>query len=63
VPTQRHASKIDGTTASYLSRAATEEEVARNMPRLIEMWPAHDTYVKRSGTRKVFVFEPVDAQT
>jgi hypothetical protein len=27
------------------------------------MWPAHDTYVKRSGTRKVIVFEPVDAQT
>ncbi|HTX95141.1 MAG TPA: nitroreductase/quinone reductase family protein [Mycobacterium sp.] len=52
--------EIDGTTASYLSRPATEEEVARNMPRLIEMWPAHDTYVKRSGTRKVFVFAPVD---
>ena len=55
--------EIDGTTANYLSRPATDEEAARNMPRLIEMWPAHDTYVKRSGTRKVFVFEPVDAQT
>jgi deazaflavin-dependent oxidoreductase (nitroreductase family) len=55
--------EIDGTTANYLSRSATDEEAARNMPRLIEMWPAHDTYVKRSGTRKVFVFEPVDAQT
>lgn len=55
--------EIDGTTANYLSRPATDEEVARNMPRLIEMWPAHDTYVKRSGTRKVIVFEPVDAQT
>lgn len=54
--------EIDGTTGNYLSRPATDEEVARNMPRLIEMWPAHDTYVKRSGTRKVFVFEPVDAQ-
>jgi deazaflavin-dependent oxidoreductase (nitroreductase family) len=55
--------EIDGTAASYLSRPATEDEVDRNMPRLIEMWPAHDTYVKRSGTRKVIVFEPVDAQT
>jgi deazaflavin-dependent oxidoreductase (nitroreductase family) len=55
--------EIDGTAASYLSRPATEDEVDRNMRRLIEMWPAHDTYVKRSGTRKVFVFEPVDAQT
>ena len=49
--------EIDGTTARYLSRLATEEEVARNMPRLIEMWPAHDTYLKRSGTRQVFIFE------
>ena len=55
--------EIDGTAASYLSRPATEDEVDRNMPRLIEMWPAHDTYAKRSGTRKVIVFEPVDAQT
>jgi hypothetical protein len=31
------------------------------MPRLTEMWPAHDTYLKRSGTRDIFVFEPVDA--
>jgi deazaflavin-dependent oxidoreductase (nitroreductase family) len=54
--------EIDGKTADYLSRPASDEEVARNMPRLIEMWPAHDTYVERSGTRKVFVFEPVDAQ-
>jgi deazaflavin-dependent oxidoreductase (nitroreductase family) len=55
--------EIDGTTASYLSRPATEEEVAQNMPRLTEMWPAHDTYQKRSGTRQVFVFEPVDSRT
>jgi len=32
--------------------------VNRNMPKLVAMWPAHDTYVERSGTRKVFVFEP-----
>lgn len=51
--------EIDGTTASYVSRPATAEESARNMPKLVEMWPAHDTYVNRSGTRQVFVFEPV----
>jgi deazaflavin-dependent oxidoreductase (nitroreductase family) len=55
--------EIDGATSNYLSRRATEEEAVRNMPRLIEMWPAHDTYQKRSGARHVFVFEPVDAQT
>ena len=32
------------------------------MPRLIDMWPAHDTYLKRNGVRMVFVFEPADAQ-
>jgi deazaflavin-dependent oxidoreductase (nitroreductase family) len=55
--------EIEGTTATYLSRPATEEEVARNMPRLTEMWPAHDTYLKRSGVRQVFVFEPVGGPT
>ncbi len=55
--------EIDGNTTSYLSRPATEDEVARNMPRLTEMWPAHETYLKRSGTRQVFVFEPVDSPT
>ena len=30
------------------------------MPKLVAMWPAHDTYVQRSGTRKVLTFEPDD---
>jgi len=46
-----------------MSRLATEEEVLTNMPRLTEMWPALDTYFERTGIRKVFVLEPVDAQT
>lgn len=54
--------EINGTGADYLARPATEEEVDRNMPKLLAMWPAHDTYAKRSGTRKVFVFEPVRVQ-
>ena len=33
------------------------------MPKLTEMWPALDTYLQRTGTRYVFVFEPVDAAT
>src|SRR5262249_44490366 len=55
--------EIEGTAGNYLSRPATEEEVDQNMPRLIEMWPAHDTYDKRSGTRNVYVFEPLPART
>lgn len=54
--------EIEGTSANYVSRVATEEEVVRNMPTLIEMWPPLDTYFERTGVRKVFVFEPVDAQ-
>ncbi|MDM4139299.1 MULTISPECIES: nitroreductase/quinone reductase family protein [Mycobacterium] len=55
--------EINGATTNYLARPATEEEVAHNMPRLNQMWPAHDTYLQRSGTRHVIVFEPVDAET
>jgi len=51
--------EIKGKATDYLARPATEDEVNRNMPKLVAMWPAHDTYVERSGTRKVFVFEPV----
>ena len=53
--------EIDGAAASYRARPATDDEVTRDMPRLIDMWPAHDTYLKRTGTRYVFVFEPVPA--
>ena len=53
--------EIDGAAASYRARPATDDEVARSMPKLTEMWPAHDTYLKRTGTRYVFVFEPVPA--
>ncbi len=54
---------IKGTAMDCLARPATEEEVDRNMPKLVAMWPAHDTYAARSGTRKVFVFEPVRPQS
>lgn len=52
---------IAGSAKRYLARLATGDEIERNMPKLVEMWPAHDTYLKRGGARYVFVFEPVDA--
>jgi deazaflavin-dependent oxidoreductase (nitroreductase family) len=55
--------EIGGAAATYLSRPATDDEVARNMPRLIEMWPAHDSHMEHSGVRHVIVFEPMDAET
>jgi deazaflavin-dependent oxidoreductase (nitroreductase family) len=54
--------EIGGSAADYVSRPATAEEVARNMPRLIEMWPAHDSHMERNGVRHVIVFAPVDAE-
>jgi deazaflavin-dependent oxidoreductase (nitroreductase family) len=55
--------EIGGTVTNYLSRPATEEETTRNMARLIDMWPAHDSHMKAHGVRKVFVFEPVNPQS
>jgi deazaflavin-dependent oxidoreductase (nitroreductase family) len=55
--------EIGGTTAQYLSRPATEDEIARNMPRLIEMWPAHDSHMQQNGVRHVVVFEPMAANS
>ncbi|WP_310785345.1 nitroreductase family deazaflavin-dependent oxidoreductase [Mycobacterium sp. Z3061] len=51
---------IAGRVATYVGRPATQSESARNMPKLVEMWPAHDTYLARSGSRQVFVFEPAE---
>jgi len=52
--------ELGGRAAPYVGRRATEAEVARNMPKLIDMWPAHDTYLERSGSRQVFAFEPAE---
>jgi len=52
------AVQIGGSVREYRARLATGEETARNMPLLVDMWPAHDTYQQRSGLRYIFVFEP-----
>jgi deazaflavin-dependent oxidoreductase (nitroreductase family) len=54
--------EIGGTPADYLSRPATSDEVARTMPQLVEIWPAHDSHMERNGVRQVFVFEPMDTE-
>lgn len=53
--------QIGSTVANYHARPATKEEIQRAMPRLLSIWPAHDTYLRRTGTRYVFVFEPTPA--
>jgi deazaflavin-dependent oxidoreductase (nitroreductase family) len=51
--------RIGSGVARYRARPATEQEIERAMPRLLSVWPAHDTYLRRTGIRYVFVFEPV----
>lgn len=51
--------EIAGIAADYRARLATDDEVARYMPRLTDMWPTMNTYYRRTGVRNVFVFEPV----
>lgn len=50
--------QIGRNVKGYRARLATDDEAARNVPLLVDMWPAHDTYRERSGQRYVFVFEP-----
>jgi deazaflavin-dependent oxidoreductase (nitroreductase family) len=40
------------------ARRLDEEEVGSYWARLIEVWPAHGTYLERSGRRHVFLLEP-----
>jgi deazaflavin-dependent oxidoreductase (nitroreductase family) len=40
------------------ARRLSDEEADRCWPRLVEVWPAHETYLRRSGRRHTFVLEP-----
>jgi deazaflavin-dependent oxidoreductase (nitroreductase family) len=40
------------------ARRLEREEVESYWPRLIETWPAHGTYLERSGRRHTFLLEP-----
>ena len=40
------------------ARRATDTELTAYWPRLVEVWPAHETYLERSGQRHTFVLEP-----
>ena len=51
--------QIGSTVASYRARPATAEETDRMMQELLSVWPAYDTYLQRSDTRQVIVFEPL----
>ncbi|MFC2153717.1 nitroreductase/quinone reductase family protein [Actinomycetota bacterium] len=50
--------EIDGLSEHRRAREATPAELARIVPALTRIWPAHDTYMARTGHRQVIVFEP-----
>jgi deazaflavin-dependent oxidoreductase (nitroreductase family) len=50
--------QIDDRARPYIARPATAEEVERLWPRFLAIWPAHQSYLDRSGVRRMFVLEP-----
>jgi deazaflavin-dependent oxidoreductase (nitroreductase family) len=45
------------------ARRLGDDEAERYWPRLVAVWPAHETYLRRSGRRHTFVLEPVEKAT
>jgi deazaflavin-dependent oxidoreductase (nitroreductase family) len=50
--------QIGAETHRCHARRADADEVERYWPRLLERWPALESYRARSGERHVFVLEP-----
>jgi deazaflavin-dependent oxidoreductase (nitroreductase family) len=44
------------------ARLLPEAEADRYWPKLVEVWPAHESYLARSGQRHTFVLEPLFEQ-
>ena len=51
--------QIGHETRTYMARQATEDELEKYWPRLVEIWPAYQAHFDKSGKRIVFVLEPV----
>jgi deazaflavin-dependent oxidoreductase (nitroreductase family) len=45
----------------YQAREASQAEVDRYWPQLVQIWPAYQTLYDRSGQRLVFVLEPISS--
>jgi deazaflavin-dependent oxidoreductase (nitroreductase family) len=50
--------QVGSESLACRARRLDEEEVASRWPRLLEVWPAHGTYLERTGRRHVFLLEP-----
>ena len=50
--------QVGGKTVECRGRLLDDGEADRYWPRLVELWPAHESYLARSGRRHTFVLEP-----
>jgi deazaflavin-dependent oxidoreductase (nitroreductase family) len=51
-----------GDVVPCRARLLSDEEAEVYWPRLVEVWPAHESYLARSGTRHTFVLEPLSGE-
>src|SRR5512143_1769977 len=49
--------QIGREVAEYHAREATDPELQKYWPQLLELWPAYGEFFERSGQRAVFVLE------
>jgi deazaflavin-dependent oxidoreductase (nitroreductase family) len=50
--------QLGGVKINCRARRLSDAEADIYWPRLLEIWPAHETYRQRSGTRHTFLLEP-----
>jgi deazaflavin-dependent oxidoreductase (nitroreductase family) len=50
--------QLGGSKMNCRARRLSDAEADIYWPRLLEVWPAHETYRQRSGTRHTFRLEP-----
>lgn len=55
----RAAIQVRGNVVTVQALPATAEQRARYWPQFVELWPAHETYKRRSGVCNMFVLDPV----
>jgi deazaflavin-dependent oxidoreductase (nitroreductase family) len=51
--------QVGGDVVPCRARLLGDAEADAYWPRLVEIWPAHESYLARSGTRHTFILEPL----
>jgi len=54
--------RVGSEVMTCRARLLDDAEADVYWPRLVEIWPAHESYLARSGTRHTFVLEPLDGE-